>query len=70
MAYINRRSFLAGTAAGALSSLLLPAGAYAQGATPILIRGSNIFDLIWISVAAIRRNSPAVSRSSSRIIAR
>lgn len=44
MAYINRRSFLAGTAAGALSSLLLPAGAYAQGATPILIRGSNIFD--------------------------
>lgn len=44
MAHINRRSFLTGTAATALSSLLLPAGAYAQGVAPILIRGSNIFD--------------------------
>lgn len=44
MAYINRRSFLAGTAATAFSSLLRPAGAYAQGSAHILIRGSNIFD--------------------------
>ncbi|MCA0938465.1 amidohydrolase family protein [Salipiger pacificus] len=44
MAYINRRTFMAGTAATVLASLLRPAGAYAQDATPILIRGSNIFD--------------------------
>ncbi|WP_226629729.1 metal-dependent hydrolase family protein [Alloyangia pacifica] len=44
MAYINRRAFLAGTAAGAFASLLHPAGAYAQNTSPILIRGSNIFD--------------------------
>ena len=30
-------------------------------------RGSSIFDLMWMSVAAITRNSPAMSRSSSCI---
>ena len=44
MASINRRSFLAGTAATAFASLLRPGGAYAKGAAPTLIRGSKIFD--------------------------
>ncbi len=44
MTFFNRRSFLAGSAATALSAYMLPASAYAQGATPTLIRGSNIFD--------------------------
>lgn len=32
--------------------------------------GSIILDLIWMSVAAMTMNSPAMSRSSSRIISR
>ncbi len=44
MIKLSRRKFVAGAAATALSSLLLPSSLYAQEATTFLIRGSKIFD--------------------------
>lgn len=41
---VDRRTFVAGAAAAALSALFFPSDLLAQVAPPILIRGSNIFD--------------------------
>ena len=42
-------------------------GSSSSAATPAAVsgRGSSILDLMWISVAAMTRNSPAMSRFSS-----